>query len=926
MTNLQVAKICFFAFFRLISPFRVHGLVMKQTKLPPDLQAAWEKIEQYAKDYGLDFFPISFEMLDYSTLYEVAAMGGFPIRYPHWRFGMEYDRLAKGYDYGLSVIYEMVINTDPSYAYLLEGNEMVTQKMVMAHVTGHVDFFKHNMWFSHTNRKMLDEMGNHATRIQRLINKHGYDKIEEFIDICLSLENLIDYHAPYIKRPESQTPQPIVGENESPSVEGLKVDRDYMRRYINPPEFLEQQRQKQVVEQNKARNFPENPQKDILLFLLDYAPLERWQRTILEIIRDEAYYFAPQGMTKVINEGWACLTKGSLLYTQQGLLPIDEVVKQRLAVQVSDGEETRQIYDWAKFSQRDTMWLRTRRGLELEGSTNHRVMLADGQWKRLDELQIGDEVKISGGQNVWAQEYVTLAAWQPKQRLTLNDVADMAQVNLSTVIRYRQGRRGPNSETLAPLVAMYEADLATLGQIQPCRRQAILFPLQIDEDVAAFLGYLVGDGHISTVKRVIGLTTGDEAQADRFINLVEILFGLTAMKRWDEGRWRVNFSSQEVSDWLQHLGMKTGPSARFKEVPQVILRSPKTVVAAFLRAYYDCDGYAGKQGVILSTSSESLAQTIPLLLLNFGILFRKRQQQDGCWHVQVMGQSAQQFWQEIGFGLERKQDALRQYITEHSWFKTETWTDEIIALEPRQAEVYDMSVETTHRYAAQGFINHNSYWHSRIMTEKAMEDSEIISFADHHAGVVATSAGQLNPYKMGLELLRDIEDRWNKGKFGKEYDECDDLREKRMWDKQLGLGRQKIFEVRKLYNDVTFIDEFLTPEFVIEQNMFSFRYNANNNLYEIVSREFKAVKEKLLFQLTNFGQPFIYVENGNYKNRGELYLRHRHEGVDLKLNYAYDTLQNLYRIWTRPVHLETAVNGQGQIVTYDGTQFTEKKM
>ena len=178
---------------------------MKKTHLPPDLQATWEKIDDYAKGYGLDYFPIIFEVLDYKTLYEIAAYGGFPIRYPHWRFGMEFDQLSKGYTYGLSVIYEMVINTNPSYAYLLEGNEMVTQKMVMAHVTAHVDFFKHNMWFGPTNRKMLDEMANHASRIQRLANRYGQEQIEDFIDVCLSLDNLIDYHAPYIKRPRCRS-------------------------------------------------------------------------------------------------------------------------------------------------------------------------------------------------------------------------------------------------------------------------------------------------------------------------------------------------------------------------------------------------------------------------------------------------------------------------------------------------------------------------------------------------------------------------------------------------------------------------------------------------------------------------------------------------------------------------------------------------
>ncbi len=92
---------------------------------------------------------------------------------------------------------------------------------------------------------------------------------------------------------------------------------------------------------------------------------------------------------------------------------------------------------------------------------------------------------------------------------------------------------------------------------------------------------------------------------------------------------------------------------------------------------------------------------------------------------------------------------------------------------------------------------------------------------------------------------------------------------------RLGLGREKIFQVRALYNDVTFIDEFLTPEFVIEQKMYTFGFSGRNDRYEIESREFKEVKEKLLFQLTNFGDPYIHVVDANYGNRGELLLEHR---------------------------------------------------
>ena len=894
---------------------------MRDTKLPADLQAAWDEIERYARDYGLDFYPISFEVLDYRTLYEVASLGGFPTRYPHWRFGMEFDQLIKGHTYGLSVIYEMVINNNPSYAYLLEGNDMTTQKMVMAHVTGHVDFFKNNMWFSHTNRHMLDTMANHAVRIGKIVDRVGYEPVEDFIDVCLSLENLIDYHAPFIRRPESQTVVPITeDEAEEIAVEGLPVDRPYMQGYINPPDFLQEQRRQLDEERNRLRKFPEHPQKDVLLFLLHYAPLERWQHTVLEIIRDEAYYFAPQMMTKITNEGWACVAPGSLIFTGEGIKTVKDIVDETEPIDVSDGEAPRRAYDWAKFKDYATISVRTRRGLELEGSHNHRLLLPDGSWRRLDELSVGDQVRISGGADLWANEYVQLR-WQPLVRPTLQVVAEQAGVSTATVIRFRHGRNTRSSQVLTPLVAAYETSDA-----QFAGRKLISVPSVVDERLGAFLGYLIGDGHISELKRTIGLTTGDEEQAAAFVELARDLFALDVHRRWDPNRWRLSFSSVDVQEFLKHLGLKTGVAAQKKTVPDVILRSPKSVVAAFLRALYDCDGYAGASGVILSTSSVEMSKVVQLLLLNFGILASRRPQADGCWHIHTAGKSAAVFMDQIGFGLTRKQVALRRYVEDRRWFKREDWSDEIVAIEHGRGDVYDISVEETHRYAAQGFINHNSYWHSEIMTKRAATAAEIVDFAEHHSGVVATSPGRLNPYKLGLELLRDIEDRWNKGKFGKEWDECDDLETKRAWNRPVGKGREKLFEVRRFHNDITFIDEFLTPEFALEQKLFSFQYNRDTDLYEIASRAFAEIKQKLLYRLTNFGQPFIHVEDGNYGNRGELYLRHRHEGIDLRLDYARDTLRNIHKIWTRPVHLETMIDEKKRLLSFDGRDYGERRI
>ncbi|HVC97494.1 MAG TPA: SpoVR family protein, partial [Pirellulales bacterium] len=133
--------------------------------LPGELADVQAQMQEHARNYGLEFFPTIFEVIDHDQLNAIAAYGGFPTRYPHWRFGMEYEQLSKGYNYGLQKIYELVINNDPCYAYLMRSNALTDQKMVMAHVYGHCDFFKNNYWFSQTDRKMMDHMANHGQRV-----------------------------------------------------------------------------------------------------------------------------------------------------------------------------------------------------------------------------------------------------------------------------------------------------------------------------------------------------------------------------------------------------------------------------------------------------------------------------------------------------------------------------------------------------------------------------------------------------------------------------------------------------------------------------------------------------------------------------------------------------------------------------------------
>ena len=915
-----------------------------KTALPQYLVKEQERIAKIAEAEGLDFFPTVFEILSYDQMNEIAAYGGFPNRYPHWRYGMEYERLAKSYEYGLSKIYEMVINNNPSYAYLLEGNSLTDQKLVMAHVYGHVDFFKNNFCFRSTdldtggrttdpaqrpknydpNRRWIDKMANHGARVRRHVARLGINKVEDFIDQCLSLENLVDPHAAFHgKRPVRDPDE----EEKATEIPRLKA-KDYMESFINPEEYLEEQRQKIEAEKEREKKFPARPERDILQFLIEHAPLERWERDILEIIREEALYFTPQMQTKVMNEGWACVAENTYVFTDIGVVSMGMLVRGEAQL-VSDGGVPQHVYDRNIIKDHPTIKIRTRRGLELEGSNNHRIMLPDFEsWTRLDELKIGDKVLVTGGAGLWASEEVAIE-WRPEESITLRDVADELGVSIDTVIRHRRGERSLEAGPIEQALERYETQHLTLSQ--RCghgRRVEISIPKRVDEDLASFLGYLVGDGHISRVKRSLGLTTGDEAQALAFAEHARFLFGLEPKLKYEGKKRRVLLYSEALTDFLvDGLGLTHGPSAREKQIPEAILRSPKHVVRAFLRAYYDCDGHAGPSGVILSTASDKLAEQTQLLLLNFGVLSRKRRvKADRTWRVQVQGLSANAFMEQIGFGLMRKQKALEKYVTQRKWFCQEKWEDEIVSIEHGRADVYDISVRETHRYAAAGFINHNSYWHSKLMTTKVLDASEIIDYADNNAGVMATSGGRLNPYKLGVELFRNVEERWNKGQFGKEWEECDDLDAKKNWNLRLGLGKKKIFEVRALYNDVTFIDEFLTADFCRDQKLFSFAWSNRNERYEIETREFKQVKEKLLFQLTNAGNPFIYVEDANYDNRGELLLKHDHQGLDLRADYAREVMKSLVRVWKRPVNLLTIVEGKQVMVRFDGREHSTRHM
>ncbi len=523
------------------------------TDLSAELLAHMQAIKAKAIEYGLTFHEVVYEVLPFDTMNQIAAYGGFPTRYPHWKWGMEYDALSKRDAYGLGRIYEMVINNDPVYAYLQESNSVTDQKLVMAHVYGHADFFKNNFYFSKTNRKMMDEMANHATRVRRHIERIGHDTVERFLDACLSIEHLIDPHSMFMNRSDGPGRNP--GSSASASSrssramamdDGSRSDeegggrfgddadapesgdrfaaKDYMDPFINPRDVLARQKKEREDQARSDRSkYPKRPTRDVLLFLLRHAPLEAWQQDVLSIIRDEAYYFAPQAMTKVMNEGWAV------------------------------------------------------------------------------------------------------------------------------------------------------------------------------------------------------------------------------------------------------------------------------------------------------------------------------------------------------------------------------------------------------------------YWHSKLMTQHFCNASEIVHYCDQHSGVLAMAPGGFNPYKIGYELFMDIERRWNRGQHGAGWENLEGVGAKEAFDDRSMQGRDKIFQVRRIYNDVQFIDEFLTPEFVDRHKMYHYKRDPQTGEARIVSRDFGRIKQTLLYRLTNMGQPFIYVVDANYRNRGELYLSHQFNGLEVEVAKAREVLGAIALIWGRPVHLQVRVDESTYLLTCESPGDQVKK-
>lgn len=253
-----------------------------------------QDIAQVARGMGLDFYPVNFEIVPAETLYTFGAYG-MPVRFTHWSFGKAFYRMKIQYDLNLSRIYELVINTNPAYAFLLEGNRLVQNKLVIGHVYAHVDFFKNNYYFSRTPKDMIERMAAHAEQIREYELRYGRELVERTLDAVLSIQEHVDYRA------HIGPSNPI---NNEPKKEQRKLGSQTKKRMKRTSLPYEDLWEDLLVEETNP--LPQPEYEDLLLYIMKFAPgLEEWQRDIVSIVREESLYFYPQIETKIINEGWA---------------------------------------------------------------------------------------------------------------------------------------------------------------------------------------------------------------------------------------------------------------------------------------------------------------------------------------------------------------------------------------------------------------------------------------------------------------------------------------------------------------------------------------------------------------------------------------------------------------------------------------------
>ena len=272
------------------------------------IQAYDAEIGKIAAEFGLDTYPNQIEIISSEQMMDAYASVGMPIGYNHWSYGKQFLGVEESYSRGqMGLAYEIVINSNPCIAYLMEENTMAMQALVIAHACyGHNSFFKGNYLFkSWTDASsIIDYLVFSKNYISKCEERHGVEAVEKILDSCHAIMN---YGVDRYKRP-----YPLSTHEES---EKQREREEYLQKQVNDL-WRTIPKKDNDVDKDTLLRFPSEPQENLLYFFEKNSPLlEPWQREIIRIVRKLAQYFYPQKQTQVMNEGWACFWHHHIMHT-----------------------------------------------------------------------------------------------------------------------------------------------------------------------------------------------------------------------------------------------------------------------------------------------------------------------------------------------------------------------------------------------------------------------------------------------------------------------------------------------------------------------------------------------------------------------------------------------------------------------------------
>jgi stage V sporulation protein R len=250
------------------------------------------------------------------------------------------------------------------------------------------------------------------------------------------------------------------------------------------------------------------------------------------------------------------------------------------------------------------------------------------------------------------------------------------------------------------------------------------------------------------------------------------------------------------------------------------------------------------------------------------------------------------------------------FIRDHNLQLAE-WEKDLLTIVHEQAQYFIPQIET--KIMNEGWA---SFWHKRIMEALDLPQALRIEFLVRHTQVLCPTPGGLNPYHVGMSVWQDIERRWSEPNAQEESKAAPPKKP----------AKDKLFEVREVERDTSFLRRYLTEELIRELNLFEYQSRGNDKVVSRVADDtgWQAIKETLIQNVGTGTIPVIKVEDADYNNSRSLFLKHSHDGRDLQLEYAEKTLQYLRQLWGREVLLETIINEKKSLLCFSEDRLTIK--